>query len=131
MIGHNQIKLLYFKAIQKKVHDLENVSALCKVQTESVKNDVLALQASQKQLPFTEQQLRECKKNNVILFGILEDNAQNDGLKIQSLLHDLEVNLDLTDTHFFRVGRINLAKCRPIVLKLSSHGTKVEIFPRI
>ena len=104
------------KNLQEKVHDLENASALSKVQTESVKNDVLALQTSQKQMPFTKLQLRERKMNNVILFGIPEDNAQNDGLNIQSLLHDLEVNLDLTGTHFFRVGRINPGKCRPIVL---------------
>ena len=115
------------KNLQRKVHDLENASALCKVQTESLANDVLALQTSQEQMPFTEHQLRERKKNNVILFGIPEDNTQNDGLKIQSLLHDLEVNLDLSCTHFFRVGRIDPAKCRPIVLKLSSLAKKVEI----
>ena len=74
-------------------------------------------------------QLREQKRNNLIIFGIHEKENQ-DKSKIEDLLHDLNVcHNPLQVSHLFRVGR-STNQCRPVILKLPSAVLKNEILAK-
>ena len=80
-------------------------------------------------------QLREKKRNNLVIFGLLENknqpDSQQDKSRIQSLLHDLAIDCNsLQDNHLFRVGRYASEKCRPIILKLQNAEVKQEILAK-
>ena len=76
-----------------------------------------------------ELQLQKRKKNNLIIFGLKENDQDanwSDKDELQSLVADLESTVSLDETQFFRVGR-NLERCRPLVLKLKNECEKAEI----
>ena len=70
-----------------------------------------------------EVQLRERKRNNLILFGL--NGASQDGGSDQDL--DLGVKIDLEETSIFRVGRACTDGRRPIIIKLKDQETKSHI----
>ena len=75
-----------------------------------------------------EVQLRERKRNNLILFGL--NGASQDGGSDQDLMRtlfdDLGVKIDL-ETSIFRVGRACTDGRRPIIIKLKDQETKSHI----
>ena len=50
-----------------------------------------------------EQQLQERKKNNLVVFGLRED--QRDDVSLRLLLSSLGADIDVDNTQFFRTGR--------------------------
>ena len=76
-----------------------------------------------------EVQLRERKRNNLILFGL--NGASQDGGSdqdlVRTLFDDLGVKIDLEETSIFRVGRACTDGRRPIIIKLKDQETKSHI----
>ena len=74
--------------------------------------------------------MRVRKKNNVIIFNLLESNpsesAEETEMKVLSLFHDLDI--PITDIKsMFRVGRPSAVRTRPVMIKLTSANTKREL----
>ena len=76
-----------------------------------------------------EVQLRERKRNNLILFGL--NGASQDGGSdqdlVRTLFDDLGTKIDLEETSIFRVGRASTDGRRPIIIKLKDQETKSHI----
>ena len=72
-----------------------------------------------------ELQLQECKKNNLIVFGLPEDE-QNDLHQLNALLNNLGAGVNVDDTQYFRTGR-EMGKCRPLIVKLKNPEEKAEV----
>ena len=72
-----------------------------------------------------EQQLQERKKNNLVVFGLQEDQ-QDDVSQLRALLSSLGADIDVVNTQFFWTGR-NLKKPRPLIVKLRNQEEKAEI----
>ena len=71
-----------------------------------------------------EQKLQERKKNNLVVFGLREDNQ--DDVSLRSLLSSLGADIDVDNTQFFWTGR-SLEKPRPLIVKLRNQEEKAEI----
>ena len=72
-----------------------------------------------------ELQLQERKKNNLIVFG-LKENEQEDVHQLKALFSNLGADTDVDNAQFFRIGR-SLEKCRPLIVKLRNQEEKAEI----
>ena len=72
-----------------------------------------------------ELQLRERKKNNLIVFGLSEDES-NDLHHLKALFSNLGAGVNVDDTQYFRTGR-KTGKCRPLVVKLKNPEEKAEV----
>ena len=73
--------------------------------------------------------LHECKKNNIIIFGLEE--TSEDEVQIKLLLSDLDIAINESDIQCnFRVGRPNPEKKQPVVVRLKESRTKEEILLR-
>lgn len=104
---------------------------------EASKKDIASLKASSASSPspssgmsrinLSEWELRERKKANVIIFGLPE--VGDDNALIESLFHDLDIPFDTNSSiqTYYRIGRPNDAKKRPIVIKLMDTMMKNEI----
>ena len=82
------------------------------------------------QLP-DEFQLRQRKRNNIIIFGLPEheqgDGQQQDQHQLKTLFDDLGANINSSDVSFFRVGYGNSNGKRPLVAKLRCQQMKADI----
>ena len=76
-----------------------------------------------------ELQLREKKRNNLILFGLNDDNQEGkcDNDLVATLFNDLGIEINSWDSQIFRVGRENLDTPRPLIIKLRNHDSKAHI----
>ena len=72
-----------------------------------------------------EQQLQERKKNNLVVFGLQEDQ-RDDISQLRALFSNLGANVNVDNIQFFRTGR-SLEKCRPLIVKLKNQEEKAEI----
>ena len=76
-----------------------------------------------------EVQLRERKRNNLILFGLHEvgQDGGSDQDLVATLFDDLGIEIDLAETSIIRVGRACAGGWRPIIIKLKNRETKAHI----
>ena len=72
-----------------------------------------------------ELQLQERKKNNLIIFGLEEDDWE-DVIHLEELFSSLGVDIDVDNIQCFQIGR-SLEKCRPLIVKLRNQEEKAEI----
>ena len=72
-----------------------------------------------------EKQLQERKKNNLVVFG-LQEEERDDGSQLKALFSNLGTDIKVDDTQFFWTGR-SLEKCRPLIVKLRNQEEKAEI----
>ena len=117
------------ESLRNKVKNLEKRSEMWESKFQSSQGASNAPDFTQPATTPYELQLQKRKKNNLIIFGLKEndqDANQSDKNELQSLVADLESTVSLDETQFFRVGR-NLGRCRPLVLKLKNECEKAEI----
>ena len=112
------------QSLKEKIKDLENKSAVWESQIKSLKGKSQAVDPQSAE-PSYELQLQERKKNNLVFFGLQEDE-QNDINQLKALFSDLGADVYLDNTKFFRTGR-SLEKCRPLILKLENQEEKAKI----
>ena len=105
----------HLEDLNKKIKDLEN-------QIQSLK--AMSHTADLQDVTSYEQQLQERKKNNLVVFGLREDNR--DDVSLRSLLSSLGADIDVDNTQFFWTGR-SLEKPRPLIVKLRNQEEKAEI----
>ena len=76
-----------------------------------------------------ELQLRERKRNNLIVFGLngVSQDGCNDQELVGTLFDDLGIKINLEETSIFRVGRECTDGRRPIIIKLNDQETKSHI----
>ena len=110
--------------LKQKIKDLENKSAVWESQIKSLKGKSQAVNPQSAETSY-ELQLQERKKNNLVFFGLQEDE-QNDINQLKALFSDLGADVSLDNTKFFRTGR-SLEKCRPLILKLENQEEKAKI----
>ena len=110
--------------LKEKIKDLENKSAVWESQIQSLreKSDV---GNGQSEGSLYELQLRERKKNNLIVFGLPEDDT-NDLHQLKALFSNLGAGVNVDDTQYFRIGR-KIGKCRPLIVKLKNPAEKAEV----
>ena len=113
-----------FQNLKQKIKDLENKSAVWESQIKSLKGKSQAVDPQSAETSY-ELQLQERKKNNLVFFGLQEDE-QNDINQLKALFSDLGADVSLDNTKFFRTGR-SLEKCRPLILKLENQEEKAKI----
>ena len=105
----------HLQDLNKKIKDLEN-------QIQSLK--AMSHTADLQEVTSYEQQLQERKKNNLVVFGLQED--QRDVSQLRALLSSLGADIDVVNTQFFWTGR-SLEKPRPLIVKLRNQEEKAEI----
>ena len=110
--------------LKQKIKDLENKSAVWESQIQSLKGKSQAVDPQSAETSY-ELQLQERKKNNLVFFGLQEDE-QDDINQLKALFSDLGADVYLDNTKFFRTGR-SLEKCRPLILKLENQEEKAKI----
>ena len=110
--------------LKEKIKDLENKSAVWESQIQSLreKSDV---GNGQSEGSLYELQLRERKKNNLIVFGLSEDES-NDLHQLKALFSNLGAGVNVDDAQYFRTGR-KTGKYRPLVVKLKNPEEKAEV----
>ena len=106
----------HLQDLNKKIKDLEN-------QIQSLK--AMSHTADLQEVTSYEQQLQERKKNNLVVFGLQEDQ-RDDVSQLRALLSSLGADIDVVNTQFFRTGR-SLQKPRPLIVKLRNQEEKAEI----
>ena len=117
------------ESLRNKVKNLEKRSEMWESKFQSSQGASNAPDFTQPATTPYELQLQKRKKNNLIIFGLKENDQDanwSDKDELQSLVADLESTISLDETQFFRVGR-NLGRCRPLVLKLKNECKKAEI----
>ena len=102
--------------LNKKIKDMEK-----QIQTLKERPHVVDLQGETSY----EQQLQERKKNNLVVFGLQEDQ-RDDISQLRALFSNLGANVNVDNIQFFRTGR-SLEKCRPLIVKLRNQEEKAEI----
>ena len=109
--------------VEKNLNLLQAESRPRKMEMESI----LSITSGIPLQPVPEWVLRERKRNNIIIFGLREED--NDQALVKSLLNDLDIPYNVhSDTRgHFRVGRLNSERPRPIVIKLIHANKKKEI----
>ena len=85
----------HLQDLNKKIKDLEN-------QIQSLK--AMSHTADLQEVTSYEQQLQERKKNNLVVFGLQEDQ-RDDVSQLRALLSSLGADIDVVNTQFFRTGR--------------------------
>ena len=75
--------------------------------------------------------LRERKKNNVIVFGLREnDEALNEKVIVDDLFDDLGTVITSDEYQCFRVGKYTSQNYRPLVIKLPNANIKTDILAK-
>ena len=80
--------------------------------------------------------LRQRKRNNIIIFGIPESLAeQTDAMLLHGQICSIFQELGISDPSngllsWFRVGKIDTGKPRPVVVKFDQHEIKTEILQK-
>ena len=110
--------------LNEKIKDLENKSAVWESQIQSLRGKSEVADGQSEESPY-ELQLQERKKNNLIVFGLPEDE-QNDLHQLNALLNNLGAGVNVDDTQYFRTGR-EMGKCRPLIVKLKNPEEKAEV----
>ena len=106
----------HLQDLNKKIKDLEN-------QIQSLK--AMSHTADLQEVTSYEQHLQERKKNNLVVFGLQEDQ-RDDVSQLRALLSSLGADIDVVNTQFFWTGR-SLEKPRPLIVKLRNQEEKAEI----
>ena len=85
----------------------------------------------------SEEELCIRKKNNIIIFGLLESHATESKaqteMEVQSLFHDMSLHLNAAidvqsmSMSMYRVGRPSADKNQPVVIKLTTSDMKKEV----
>ena len=110
--------------LKEKIKDLENKSAVWESQIQSLREKSDVGDGQSEGSPY-ELQLRERKKNNLIVFGLPEDDT-NDLHQLKALFSNLGAGVNVVDTQYFRIGR-KIGKCRPLIVKLKNPEEKAEV----
>ena len=110
--------------LNKKIKDLENRSAVWEMQLQSLEGRSHAVPPQSAETIY-EMQLQEQKKNNIIIFG-LQENERGDVYQLNALFSNLGTYIDVENTPFFRTGK-SLEKSRPLIIKLKNQEEKAEI----
>ena len=110
--------------LKEKIKDLENKSAVWESQIQSLREKSDVGDGQSEGSPY-ELQLRERKKNNLIVFGLPEDDT-NDLHQLKALFSNLGAGVNVDDTQYFRIGR-KIGKCRPLIVKLKNPEEKAEV----
>ena len=114
--NNNKQSDAHLQDLNKKIKDLEKEIQSLK---ERLHADDLQAETSY------EKQLQERKKNNLVVFG-LQEEERDDGSQLKALFSNLGTDIKVDDTQFFRTGR-SLEKCRPLIVKLRNQEEKAEI----
>ena len=110
--------------LKEKIKDLENKSAVWESQIQLLREKSDVGDGQSEESPY-ELQLRERKKNNLIVFGLPEDES-NDLHQLKALFSNIGAGVNVDDTQYFRTGR-KTGKCRPLVVKLMNPEEKAEV----
>ena len=94
----------HLQDLNKKIKDLEN-------QIQSLK--AMSHTADLQDVTSYEQHLQERKKNNLVVFGLQEDQ-RDDVSQLRALLSSLGADIDVVNAQFFWTGR-SLEKPRPLI----------------
>ena len=108
----------------EKIKDLEKQCAVLQLQIQSWDKHLHAVDLQSTETSY-ELQLQERKKNNLILFG-LHENEQDDIHHLKTLFSNLGADIDVNNTQIYRTGS-SLEKCRPLIVKLRNQEEKAEI----
>ncbi|KAF4531525.1 hypothetical protein B566_EDAN019253, partial [Ephemera danica] len=120
--------------IRKEVSNIkvlvQNYEKKCTEQNTELKNEVLQLKESNKELQdMVHTQAAILRKNNILIHGIKENDNEDTPTVVHDICADLNVQLaDGVVTEAFRVGR-NKGQ-RPILCKLNSFAKKKEILDK-
>ena len=115
-VNSNNQTEAHLQDLNKKIKDMEK-----QIQSLKERPHVADLQGETSY----EQQLQERKKNNLVVFGLQEDE-RDDISQLRALFSNLGADINVENVQFFRTGR-SLEKCRPLIVKLRNQEEKAEI----
>ena len=124
-----------WKHDQSSKDDLEKLKHLvAKLETEMTelrKNSTMSPSPEILSSAPNEFHLRERKKNNLIVFGLRENNeALNEEVVVDDLFHDLGTVITSDEYQCFRVGKHSSQNYRPLVIKLPNAIIKNDILAK-
>ena len=124
-----------WKHDQSSKDDLEKLKHLvAKLETEMTelrKNSTMSPSPEILSSAPNEFHLRERKKNNLIVFGLRENNeALNEEVVVNDLFHDLGTVITSDEYQCFRVGKHSSQNYRPLVIKLPNAIIKNDILAK-